>query len=91
MGNMQLLANNPALAIRFYQRAVRADPSDRASSGWLGCALMRTGQQDVAARFLARAGVGDWSKCAQAAVGPYGPPQAGAVRPQAAQPAPYSP
>jgi cytochrome c-type biogenesis protein CcmH/NrfG len=96
MGNLQLAANNPALAIRFYRRAVAADPEDRASAGWLGCALVRTGQQDVAARFFARAGVGDWSACARAASGQYGPPpMPGApmpgVAPQGAQPAPYRP
>jgi tetratricopeptide (TPR) repeat protein len=50
-------------AVERYTRAVRLDPDDRVSQGWLACALHRQGRPDVAQRFAQRAGSGPWSSC----------------------------
>lgn len=52
------------LARRFYVRALTLDPTDRPAQGFLGCALSRLGRTDEAARWLERAGPGDWTACA---------------------------
>ena len=39
MGANMLPQNNDELARRFYVRAVQADPTDKTSQGYLGCAL----------------------------------------------------
>lgn len=48
----------------FYTRAVKADPADRMSQGFLGCSLIRLGRTDEGLRWLQRAGSGAWSSCA---------------------------
>lgn len=59
-----LLADQqPELARRFYVRALEADPNDRVSQGFLGCALLKLNRTDEAARWIERAGSGDWSGC----------------------------
>ena len=64
MGQFLLATGQPDLARRFLIRAVGIDSSDAASNGWLGCALVRLNNRDVADRFLRRAGPGDWTGCA---------------------------
>ena len=57
-------------ARKFYIRALTADPGDRTSQGYLGCALMRLGRIDEGQRWIGRAGSGPWSACATAAPAP---------------------
>jgi hypothetical protein len=52
--------------VRFLERAIRADPSDRVAQGWMACALTRQGNVQVARSFADRAGQGDWSGCVAA-------------------------
>lgn len=64
-----LLADQqPELARRFYVRALEADPNDRVAQGFLGCALIKLNRNDEAARWLARAGSGDWTGCSAGTV-----------------------
>jgi tetratricopeptide (TPR) repeat protein len=51
----------------FFTRAVKADPSDRLSQGFLGCSLVRLGRQEEGMRWMQRAGAGSWSTCAPTA------------------------
>ena len=51
----------------FYTRAIKADPADRLSQGYLGCSLIRLGRVDEGTRWIQRAGSGSWSSCATAA------------------------
>ena len=86
MGQLQLQAERPQLAASFFRRAIERDPNDRVAQGWLACALTRVGNVEVAERFYARAGAGDWTACRQSAgsvgapngFGPPGGPPVGA-------------
>lgn len=64
MGLVLLAENRADLAVNFLVRAVRADTSDAASKGYLGCALMRLNRTAEGQKFLDRAGNGTWSTCA---------------------------
>jgi Flp pilus assembly protein TadD len=57
---------NYAGARTFYTRAVKADPEDRLSQGFLGCSLIRLGRVEEGMRWMQRAGSGAWSRCAPA-------------------------
>ena len=74
MGSLMLATNNPELARRFYIRAIEINAGDRVAMGYLGCALMRLGRPEDGARFLDRAGAGDWSACRTQAPAPGAPP-----------------
>ena len=50
-------------ARRFFVRAIRANPGDQSSMGWLACALHRLGQAEQSARWAQRAGAGGWTGC----------------------------
>jgi serine/threonine protein kinase len=50
-------------ARRFFVRALRATPRDRAAMGWLACSFHRLGDEEQAARWSARAGPGGWTSC----------------------------
>jgi Tfp pilus assembly protein PilF len=63
MGAYLLADGRPELAQRFFVRAIAIDSDDRASQGWLACALARVGQHAAATRWLQRAGPGIWSAC----------------------------
>jgi tetratricopeptide (TPR) repeat protein/predicted Ser/Thr protein kinase len=63
MGNHLLAAGNYEGARAFYGRALRVDPADRASQGYLGCTLVRLGRRDEGARMIAQAGAGSWTGC----------------------------
>jgi tetratricopeptide (TPR) repeat protein len=89
MGQLQLYANRPTLAVSFFRRALERDPADRVAQGWMGCALTRTGDAALAERFYARAGAGDWTGCRQqpgAVAGPGAPDGAGGYAPPPAAP-----
>jgi len=51
------------LARRFFVRAVQANPQDRASQGYLGCALIRLGRVQEGTKFVTNAGNGVWTAC----------------------------
>ncbi|MFL5497140.1 MAG: hypothetical protein ACJ8AA_01165 [Gemmatimonadaceae bacterium] len=55
-------------------RAVLANPEDRASQGYLGCALMRLNRVEEGTRFLNKAGTGPWTACLQPATTTVPPP-----------------
>ena len=69
MGLILFSAGNYELARRFFVRALGINGEDRASMGYLGCALSRLNRFDEAQRFITRAGPGSWSTCL-----PAGPP-----------------
>jgi tetratricopeptide (TPR) repeat protein len=51
------------IARRFFVRAVQANPQDRASQGYLGCALIRLGRVQEGTKFITTAGNGVWTAC----------------------------
>jgi len=55
------------LARRFFIRAVQANPQDRSSQGYLGCALIRLGRVPEGTKFITNAGNGVWTSCLQPA------------------------
>ena len=55
------------LARRFFVRAVQANPQDRSSQGYLGCALIRLGRVPEGTKFITNAGNGVWTSCLQPA------------------------
>lgn len=63
MGLILFSAGNYEVSSRFFIRAIESNPADKASQGYLGCALARLNRLDEAQRFLARAGPGAWSSC----------------------------
>ena len=69
MGLILFSAGNYELARRFFVRALGINAEDRASMGYLGCALSRLNRFEEAQRFITRAGPGSWSTCL-----PVGPP-----------------
>jgi tetratricopeptide (TPR) repeat protein len=67
MGANMLQQNNPEMARRFYVRAVQADPTDKISQGYLGCALVKLGRFQEGSTFVNRAGAGPWTSCVASA------------------------
>jgi tetratricopeptide (TPR) repeat protein len=63
MGQLQLYAQRPQLAVSFFRRAIERDQDDRVAQGWMACALSSAGNADLAERFYSRAGAGDWTAC----------------------------
>lgn len=63
MGLILFSAGSYELSRRFFVRALSANPEDKASQGYLGCALARLNRFDEAQRFITRAGPGSWSSC----------------------------
>jgi serine/threonine protein kinase len=51
----------------FYTRAIKVDPADHISQGYLGCSLIQLGRVEEGMRWIQRAGSGTWSACAPAA------------------------
>ena len=74
MGLVLFSSRQYDLARRFFIRAVQADPQDRASQGYLGCALMRLGRVQEGTNFINKAGNGAWTACLQPATTPTPPP-----------------
>jgi tetratricopeptide (TPR) repeat protein len=67
MGAALLAAHQYDLAAKFYQRAITIDATDKEALGFYGCTLMRLGQTQDAAQYLARAGQGPWTTACQPA------------------------
>lgn len=65
MGLVLFTARQYDLSRNFFIRALKADPTDAASQGYLGCALIRIGRTVEGNKFISRAGSGVWSNCAQ--------------------------
>jgi tetratricopeptide (TPR) repeat protein len=65
MGLVLFSSKQYDLARRFFVRAVQANPQDRASQGYLGCALMRLGRVQEGTKFISNAGTGQWTACLQ--------------------------
>jgi tetratricopeptide (TPR) repeat protein len=65
MGLVLFTAKQYDLSRNFFIRALKSDPNDAASQGYLGCALIRLGRSAEGNRFISRAGSGAWSSCAQ--------------------------
>ncbi|PYO11346.1 MAG: hypothetical protein DMD30_00670, partial [Gemmatimonadetes bacterium] len=65
MGLVLFSSKQYDLARRFFVRAVQANPQDRASQGFLGCALMRLGRVQEGTKFISNAGNGQWTACLQ--------------------------
>jgi len=65
MGLILFASRQYDLARRFFVRAVQANPQDRASQGYLGCALMRLNRVQEATKFINNAGNGPWTACFQ--------------------------
>ena len=69
MGLILFSAGSYELSRRFFVRALEVNAEDKASMGYLGCALARLNRFEEAQRFITRAGPGSWSTCV-----PAGPP-----------------
>ena len=65
MGLVLFAGRQYDLARRFFVRAVQANPQDRASQGYLGCALMRLNRVQEGTKFINNAGNGPWTACSQ--------------------------
>jgi tetratricopeptide (TPR) repeat protein len=65
MGLILFASKQYDLARRFFVRAVQANPQDRASQGYLGCALMRLNRAQEGTKFINTAGTGPWTACLQ--------------------------
>ena len=74
MGLVLFASRQYDLARRFFVRAVQANPEDRASQGYLGCALMRLNRVQEGTKFIRNAGTGAWQACAQPASATAAPP-----------------
>jgi Flp pilus assembly protein TadD len=65
MGLVLFASRQYDLARRFFVRAVQANPQDRASQGYLGCAMMRLNRVQEATKWITNAGTGPWQSCLQ--------------------------
>jgi tetratricopeptide (TPR) repeat protein len=66
LASVSFAQQNYDSARSFYIRALKADPSDVPSQGYLGCSLIRLGRVDEGLRWIQRAGNGPWTGCAPA-------------------------
>lgn len=69
MGLVLFAARQYDLSRNFFIRALKSDPNDAASQGYLGCALIKLGRSAEGNRFISRAGNGVWTSCAQLPAG----------------------
>jgi tetratricopeptide (TPR) repeat protein len=74
MGLVLFSSRQYDLARRFFVRAVQANPQDRASQGYLGCALMRLNRVQEGTTFINKAGTGPWTACLAPATPTAAPP-----------------
>ncbi len=65
MGLVLFASRQYDLARRFFVRAVQANPQDRPSQGYLGCALMRLNRAPEGTKWISGAGTGPWQACLQ--------------------------
>lgn len=74
MGLVLFASRQYDLARRFFVRAVTASPQDRASQGYLGCAMMRLNRVAEGTKFISNAGTGPWQACLQPTTTTAAPP-----------------
>jgi hypothetical protein len=74
MGLVLFASRQYDLARRFFVRAVTANGQDRASQGYLGCALMRLGRATEGTKWIRTAGNGAWQSCLAPATPTTAPP-----------------
>jgi tetratricopeptide (TPR) repeat protein len=74
MGLVLFASRQYDLARRFFVRAVQANPQDRASQGYLGCAMMRLNRVTEGTKWINGAGSGPWQACLQPAATTTAPP-----------------
>jgi tetratricopeptide (TPR) repeat protein len=65
MGLILFASRQYDLARRFFVRAIQANPEDRASQGYLGCAMMRLNRVQEGTNWINKAGTGSWEACLQ--------------------------
>ena len=65
MGLILFASRQYDLARRFFVRAIQANPEDRASQGYLGCAMMRLNRVQEGTTWINKAGTGSWTACLQ--------------------------
>ncbi len=74
MGLILFASRQYDLARKFFVRAIQASPQDRASQGYLGCALMRLNRAAEATKWINGAGTGQWQACLRPATTATPPP-----------------
>jgi Tetratricopeptide repeat len=74
MGLVLFASRQYDLARRFFVRAVQANPQDRASQGYLGCAMMRLNRVPEGTKWISGAGTGAWQACLQPTTTTTAPP-----------------
>jgi len=74
MGLILFASRQYDLARRFFVRAIQANPQDRASQGYLGCALMRLNRVPEGTKWINGAGAGQWQACLRPATTATPPP-----------------
>ena len=74
MGLVLFASRQYDLARRFFVRAVQTNPQDRASQGYLGCAMMRLNRVPEGTKWISGAGTGPWQACLQPATTTTTPP-----------------
>ena len=74
MGLILFASRQYDLARRFFVRAVQANPQDRASQGYLGCALLRLNRVPEGTKWVNGAGTGPWQACLRPATTATPPP-----------------
>jgi tetratricopeptide (TPR) repeat protein len=74
MGLVLFASRQYDLARRFFIRAVTINPQDRASQGYLGCAMMRLNRIPEGTKWISGAGTGPWQNCLRPATPTTAPP-----------------
>jgi len=74
MGLVLFASRQYDLARRFFIRAVTINPQDRASQGYLGCAMMRLNRIPEGTKWISGAGTGPWQNCLRPATPTSAPP-----------------
>jgi tetratricopeptide (TPR) repeat protein len=74
MGLVLFASRQYDLARRFFVRAVQANPQDRASQGYLGCAMLRLNRVPEGTKWISGAGTGAWTACLQPTTTTTAPP-----------------
>jgi tetratricopeptide (TPR) repeat protein len=74
MGLVLFSSRQYDLARKFFVRAITANSEDRASQGYLGCAMMRLGRASEGAKWIRNGGTGPWQACLQPATPTTAPP-----------------
>lgn len=66
LASVSFAQQNYDSARSFYTRALKVDPTDVPSQGYLGCSLIRLGRLEEGMKWIQRAGPGAWTGCAPA-------------------------